>query len=109
MANEYHMKHIMGGGCPARTSEDAKVTVPVKVSARAEVGEVTIKCKGPAVVTRNSDKTPGMPGAVSRFTVSQRLRIDIPLEFTAEADVGEGHVVYSSCEDRERPCCDECE
>ena len=94
-------RFIMEHGCPARASEIAKVTVPVEVRARSELKEVAIHCMGPAVITRNSDRAPGVPCAVSKFTVSQRLRVDIPLEFTAETDVGEGHVVYGLCEEEE--------
>jgi len=84
----------MEHSCPAKVFEEAKVTVPCEVRAFAEVGHVELKCKGEPVVTRNSVCTPGRPGAVSRFTVSQRLRVDIPLVFSAEAEVGEGHVDF---------------
>ena len=99
MANyEKLERHMMDRGCPARASEEADVTVPVIVRARSDVREVELKCVGEPRITFNSDVTPGRPGAVSRFTVSQRLRVEIPIIFFAEADVGEGHVKYKNGE-----------
>jgi len=98
MANgcERFEKFCFEGGCPVKVHEEAIVTVPCAVRARSEVGEVIIKCTGEPTIIRNSCKTPGRPDAVSRFTVSQRLRVDIPIFFSAEADVGEGHVLFES-------------
>ena len=109
MMNGYQERHTIGNSCPAHTHEEAKITVPVAVRAWSEMGEVCIKCKGPAVVVRNSDNAPGVPGNISKFTVSQRIHVDIPLAFTAQADVGEGHVLYNSSERREPHCEDTCD
>ncbi|MCL2343252.1 MAG: hypothetical protein FWC62_05070 [Firmicutes bacterium] len=95
--NEKVERFVLMGGCPANVKEEAKVTVPCAVRAFAEVKDVELKCQGEPVVTCNSDEAPGCPGAVSKFTVSQRMLITIPIVFRAEADVGEGHVVFCPC------------
>ena len=84
----------MEDGCPALAHEEALVTVPVKVCAFVDVGDSKLECMGPPVITKNSDKTPGKPCAVSKFTISQKLRVDIPVIFAAEAEIGEGHVDF---------------
>ena len=105
--HEKHERFLMCNGCPAHAFEEAIVTVPITVSARSEVGEVEFSCIGPCVIRRNSTVTPGCPGAVSRFTVSQKLRVDIPLAFSIDADVGEGHVDFDF--DKHDDLCGQCE
>ena len=101
-------KYIVEGACPANAFEEAKITVPVTVRAYAEVGEVKVKCKGPAIIKRNSDCTPGKPGAVSKFTITQRVRVDIPMLFCCEAKVGKEHVEFESHDPGPCPCpCEE--
>jgi len=55
---------------------------------------------GRPYVTKNCHETPGRPGAISKFTVIQKLRVEIPMEYRAEAEVGEAYVDYptSECE-----------
>ena len=89
------------GGCPARVFEEARVTVPFTVRAFADVDDVDVRCKGKPEIRFNCDETPGEPGKVSRFTVSQRLRVDIPIEFRADADVGEAHVDFDLHDDED--------
>ena len=98
MTNGYERieKFIHEGRCPAKVHEEAIVTVPCAFRARSEVGDVTIKCVGEPIVTMNSNFAPGCVGKESKFTISQKLRVDIPILFIAEADVGEGHVVFGS-------------
>ena len=101
---EKHEKFRLDGGCPSNTCEEAAVTLPVEVRAFADVGDVELMCLGPVVVRRNSSDTPGRPCAVSKFTISQRMRVIIPVTFNAEADIGESHVEFEPCSD---PCkCD---
>ena len=87
--NRYSLEEV----CTRDVFEEATITVPVKIRAESRVGEVDIHCCGPAEIIEGLE-TCGEPGAESRFTVKQRLRVDIPLEFLAEADVGQGHVDF---------------
>jgi len=96
MSSIYERQGFLEGGCPTNASEEVTVTVPVTVHAYANCGDIAVNCMGSSVITRNSDSTPGDPGAVSVFTVSQRLRVDIPIGFGADADVGDGHVYFAS-------------
>lgn len=94
-------RHVMESGCPVTAVEELDVTVPATVRAHAEVGRVNLRCVGACVITCNSDEVTGRPNAVSRFTIKQRLRVDIPVKFEVEAYVGEGHVDYGSVDIRE--------
>ena len=87
-------KYVMEGGCPTVAAEDVRVTVPVLVRACANIGDVELRCMGGAIITRNSHCMPGRPHAISRFTVCQKMHVDIPIEFLAECDIGEEYVDY---------------
>ena len=89
-------KHILENGCPSNAFEEVNVTVPITVRAYADIGNVDLKCMGSAVITRNCDDPPGVPHAVSKFTVRQKMRVDIPIVFGAETDVGEGYIEFPS-------------
>lgn len=103
MPNRYERQEFLDGGCPTNAFEEMNVTLPVTVHAYANVGNVLLSCMGPSVVTRNSDDTPGYHGATSKFTISQRLRVDIPVVFGADADIGEEHVYFTSSDSPDPP------
>ena len=92
-------RYVLSGGCSTRTREEARVTVPVAVRAFAVPGDVDIRCHGPAVVTRNSNVCPGVPCGSTIFTISQRIRLNIPIDFKAEAEVGESRVIFGGNDD----------
>jgi len=104
---EKYKNFILEGGCPAKVSEDVEVTVPICVHAFVDIEDAYLGCKGSAVVTEGWDKVHGHPDKVKKFTVCQRIHIDIPLVFGAEADVGEGHVNFDF-DDKDPPCNHKC-
>jgi len=113
-AHEKFERFNLDSWCPAVEGHEELVNVPCSERALAEVKYVKIKCVGEADIHANCDVTPGKPGAVSKFTVSQRMRVIIPIVFTADADVGEGHVCFEPCNGQhwDTDCgagCDECE
>ena len=93
-----HDRYILSGGCATRTCEEARVTVPVAVRACAVPGNVEIRCHGPAVINRNSNVCPGVPNGCTIFTISQRIRMDIPVEFKAELELGDSCVQFATGE-----------
>ena len=104
---EKREKFVLEGGCPVKAFEEANVTVPVTVCAKCKVGDVDFHCCGDPVITKNSDYTPGRPDAVSKFTIRQKMRVDIPIVFGLETDIGEGHVDFDI--DKEKGGCHKCE
>jgi len=93
-----HDRFVLKGGCPARAFEEVDVRVPVAVRAHANVGNVEFRCMGPAVIRKDCNRGPCCP--VSTFTVSQRMRVDIPINFGAQAEVGEECVSFSGRNER---------
>ena len=96
---ENYKKYVMDGECPVHASEEVDVTVPVSVRAHSEIGRVSLCCLG-SCITKDCDEISGSCG-VSKFTLKQRLRVEIPLKCDVEAYVGEGHIHFDLLE---KPC-----
>jgi len=80
--------------CPSKTKQEVKITVPVEVRAAAKVGRIDIDCLGCPVIGENGLVPAGEHCATSRFTVSQRIRVEIPIVFEAEVEVGDERVHF---------------
>lgn len=83
-------------GCSAVGFQDVSVSIPVTIRPFGEVGNAKTQCLGKAVVASGSDYCPGKPGEVCKFTISQKLRVEVPVIFGARAEVGEA-VVDCGC------------
>ena len=77
--------------CPAVASQIAKVSQPVTSRPFAVTGPVTVECHGRPTIHDHENSECGRHGC--RFTISQKLKISIPVEFGANVKIGE-----SSCE-----------
>lgn len=73
--------------CPTVGYQDVNVTVPVSVKPYANVLTPRIICCGAAVVTTN-DKKCGKCDVCS-FTISQKIKVEIPVVFGAKTEIGE--------------------
>ncbi|MDR0812799.1 MAG: hypothetical protein LBO63_02175 [Oscillospiraceae bacterium] len=80
--------------CPALGTHYATVGVPVTVKPFAVPGPVSVECCGQPVVS-NEETCRGKIGSVCHFTIAQRLKIDIPVDFGASVKVGD---TYVDCE-----------
>jgi len=98
-------RYVMESGCPVNAAQELEIAVPATVRAHAEIGDVHLCCADSGIVAANSSEVAGRPNAVSRFTIKQKLRVDIPVKFEVEAFVGEGHVNFDSVDIRDpAPC-----
>jgi hypothetical protein len=70
------------------------VCIPVTIKPYGEVGNARTRCLGAAVVSADCDKCPGRPGAVFKFTITQKLRVEVPVVFGARAEVGEAFASF---------------
>ena len=86
------------GKCPANIFEEARISVPAAVRGYADVDNVEINCFGPPSITRCPCEARGAADAASMFTVSQNVRVKIPIMFGAKAEVGEANVDYNPCD-----------
>jgi hypothetical protein len=77
--------------CPAVGTHYANVGVPVTVKPFAIPGPVTVECYGSPLMSQD-EQCRGKIGAVCHFTISQKIKIDIPVDFGAAIKVGETYV-----------------
>lgn len=79
-------------GCSAIGYQDVNVCIPVTIKPFGEVGNAKTKCMGRPVVLAGCDDCPGCPDKVCKFTISQKLRVEVPVVFGARAEAGEASV-----------------
>lgn len=78
--------------CPATGYQAASICVPVTVTPFAEAGITTTKCCGDPIVTPGLAPCPGVKNGACAFTISQNICVSVPIEFGAEAVVGDTFV-----------------
>ena len=78
--------------CPAVGYQSASVCVPVTVTPFAQAGSTTTKCCGSPVVTPGRAVCEGVRNGACVFTISQDICVSVPVEFGAQATVGEAFV-----------------
>ena len=84
------------GDCDVVGTQTVDICVPVTVTPSAVAGPIVVKCCGSAVITPGTNICPGSPNPDCSFTISQRLCIEVPVEFDADANVGQTHVTCST-------------
>ena len=77
--------------CPTVGSREATVCLPVTVCPYAVTGPVSVHCCGEAEVAANC-RCKGKVNGTCDFTISQKLRVDVPVEFGATVNIGETYV-----------------
>lgn len=75
--------------CPAIGYQDVSVCVPVTVKPFGDVGKVKTQCLGKPIISPLCETCAGEPCGVCKFTISQKLRVEVPIAFGAIAEVGE--------------------
>ena len=74
--------------CPAVGYQEVDVCVPVTVKPFANVLTPKIKHVGTPVVCAGEGECRGGCGNICKFTISQKIKVDIPVIFGAKAEVG---------------------
>lgn len=87
-------------GCPAIGYQDVNVCIPVTIKPFGEVGNVKTQCLGTPVISSKCDNCQGNANGVCKFTISQKLRVEVPVIFGAKAEVGEACV---ECSKKDEP------
>ena len=101
--------------CTAVGSQEVDVCVPVTVKPFGEAGNAKTECLGKAVVVKGCDHCPGKPEGVCKFTITQKLRVEVPVIFGARVEIGDASVdcgcveSENKCEECEDKCEDKCE
>lgn len=86
--------------CPAVSTQSATVCLPVSLKPYAKTGEINVKCNGAPIVVCGCSVCKGTPEGCCEFTISQKITVDIPVEFGADVNIGK---VYTDCG---KPCTD---
>lgn len=75
--------------CPGVGSQTATVCLPVAVSPYAHAGPAMIHCCGEPIVVMCCNRCRGKVKAKCEFTISQKIQVEIPVEFGATVDIGD--------------------
>lgn len=79
-------------GCSTVGFQDVNVCIPVTIKPFGEAGNAKTTCIGKAVISSECDECPGKTGEVCKFTISQKLRVEVPVIFGARAEIGEASI-----------------
>lgn len=93
-------------GCSAIGYQDVNVCIPVTIKTFGEAGNAKTQCLGKAIIASGCDSCSGKTNDVCKFTISQKLRVEVPVIFGARAEVGKASVdcdyaVNCGCSDME--------
>ena len=78
--------------CPTVGFQDVTVGVPVEIKPFAQVGKVHTQCLGKPSIGKGKDECEGKSDEICRFTVSQKIRVEVPVMFGAKTEVGKAKV-----------------
>lgn len=87
-----HDKDKHDKDCRAVGYQDVNVCIPVTIKPFGEAGNATTRCIGKAIVSSECEECPGKTGEVCKFTISQKLRVEVPVVFGARAEIGEASI-----------------
>lgn len=78
--------------CPGVGSQIATVCLPVSINPYAVTGPATIQCYGNMVISPSCNCCRGKASESCDFTITQTIKIDIPVEFGATVKIGDSYV-----------------
>ena len=78
--------------CPSVGYQAASICVPVTIEPYAKAGATKTKCCGNAVVVSGAQPCAGIKNGTCSFTISQNICVAVPVDFGANAVVGEAYV-----------------
>ena len=114
-------KYEHNKNCPVEVFEEITISVPFTVRAFAEVEDVEFECLGCKVIRQprgryenengngNENGSGNKNKGVSKFTIQEKIKLEIPVKFVAECDVGESEVDFdlSECKSCGKGECDD--
>ena len=89
-------------GCSSVSYQDVNVHVPVTIHAYAKIGRTRTQCMGRTVILSGGCPHQDNSDNGYHFTISQDLRVEIPVTFGANVDAGEASVISENYENEER-------
>ena len=98
--------------CPATGFQDVVVCVPVEVKPFANVGKVKTQCLGGPEILSSCEGCDFDSQETCRFTISQRIRVEVPVVFGAKTETGGACIDCGydedkdKCKDKDKDMCD---
>ncbi len=87
--------------CPSLGFQDVVVGVPVEIKPFAQIGKVKTECVGKPIIKRGSTMCEGKSKETCKFTISQKVRVEVPVMFGAKTEIGEARI---DCKHHGFPC-----
>lgn len=84
--------HCSKQNCMAKAHQVANVSLPITVAPFANVGSIMTECCDKPVITMKQEHCKGVENGTCRFTISQKIKVEIPVEFGANTIVGKTFV-----------------
>lgn len=75
-------------GCDSKAKQSATVCVPVTITPFAKIGTIFTECCGKPTISNRHGECKGIENGSCKFTISQRIKVEIPVEFGANTTVG---------------------
>jgi hypothetical protein len=82
--------------CPLDICGDIAISIPVEISAYADVEKIELKCAGHHI-ERNSDDSRDDPGS-DKFVIVQKIHVRIPVRTYAECETKKERIDIDVCE-----------
>ena len=83
--------------CDTKAQQSATVCVPVTITPFAKVGTICTECCGRPTISTKHEHCKGIENGSCKFTISQKIKVEIPVEFGANTTVG-GTFVECDCD-----------
>ena len=80
------------GTCPVNTTHETTACVPVSICPFAEPGPISVENCGAPVIHCGGKPCCGTVNGRFEFTISQKMKVNIPIVFGADITVGETYV-----------------
>ena len=75
--------------------------VPVERKAFAKVGRVKTECICKPIIDRSGKDCEGLPREVCKFTISQKIAVEVPIIFGGKTEIGEARINCKHCDHKE--------
>lgn len=90
---------------PATGYQDVKVCMPVEVKVCGDVGKIEAQCIGKPVINPGCGTCPGKCQGTCRFTITQEIRVKIPVVFKVKAKAEEAAIDFDPARGEECGAC----
>lgn len=92
--------------CPVTATHETTACVPVSICPFADYGPISIESCGCPVIHSGSEACCGIVNGRYEFSVSQKMKINIPIAFGADIQIGDTYVHNGqTCGTVDGDCC----